>query len=187
MCLSVCLSVRLFVAGVSWFGMLIGIVLEMWFQRLYRGNRVRWFRIWYCQQHVIKICCCLRPKRNKFHIIPETWFQRFFRGNRVSRFRIWYCQQHVVNICCCLGSKGNKFQYCPRNLVLRFLWVNRIRWFRIWHWQHHIMYICCKKVIPQISEVTFPQPRAEGRRPECGQKVSATCLARTCEARDSYC
>ena len=34
---------------------LIGIFSEMCFQRLYWGNRLRWFLIWYCQKDVINV------------------------------------------------------------------------------------------------------------------------------------
>ena len=57
------------------------IILETCFERYYWGNRVRWFRIWYCQQHVVNICCCLLLKVRKFQNLPvylHNWMCRFW-------------------------------------------------------------------------------------------------------------
>ena len=54
------------------------IFKENYFQRFYFANRVRWFRICYCQQHVINICCCLRLKSQQ---ISELSKKRAFNGS----------------------------------------------------------------------------------------------------------
>ena len=54
------------------------IIIESCFQRFYWGNRVRWFRIWYRQQHMINICCCLRLKSKQ---ILELYQKRGFNDS----------------------------------------------------------------------------------------------------------
>ena len=98
-CMSVCLSV----ARVRLFGMLIRVVLETWFQRLYWGNRVSWFRIWYCQRRMVNICCCLRLKSKQ---ISELSQKRGFNGSTGVIMYVDSENDIVNNIwCTCIVKK----------------------------------------------------------------------------------
>ena len=46
------------------------------FSNFYWGNRVRWFRLWYCQLYMINICYCLRLKSKQ---TSEVCQKRGFR------------------------------------------------------------------------------------------------------------
>ena len=62
------------------------MIVESCFQRFYWGNRVHWFRIWYCQQHVANIFCCLRLKSKQISEFSQKRGFNLYCGNWMCRF-----------------------------------------------------------------------------------------------------